>query len=425
MNYDEAIEFIHGTYKFGSKLGLDNMRILLELMGNPHDKLKYIHVAGTNGKGSTVSFISSVLMEAGYKVGIYTSPFIQRFTERIKVNEKEIDEDSLARITGFVKEKVALMLEAGHNHPTEFEIVTAMGFQYFSEMHCDIVVLEVGLGGRFDSTNIIKTPLVCVITTINYDHMNRLGNTLPEIAFQKAGIIKKDGDVVIYPQQADVEKVFDDVSNDVGAKIHKLSFAGLIERTADLDGQTFDFSKYMDLKITLLGSHQTKNAAVAIKALEIVGQKGYNINETAIRQGLLKTIWAGRFELLRRKPVFIIDGAHNAEGAIALVQSLVKYFPNKKIIFIFGVIKEKDYRTVVEALVPIAKMIFTVKPNDPRGLPSDELANYIIKYNVDVIASPTVEKAVEDSLNCAKDDDVICSCGSLYYIGEVRSILCN
>jgi len=199
MNYEEALEYIHGALKFGSKLGLHNIRVLLELMGNPHKKLKFVHVAGTNGKGSTVAFISSILIEAGYKTGIFVSPYIERFTERIKINNQEIPGADLARITGFVKEKVDIMVQRGENHPTEFEIVTAMAFQYYYENNCDVVVLEVGLGGRLDSTNVIDTPLASVITTISYDHMDRLGSTLPEIAFEKAGIIKEGGDVVMYP----------------------------------------------------------------------------------------------------------------------------------------------------------------------------------------------------------------------------------
>jgi dihydrofolate synthase/folylpolyglutamate synthase len=248
---------------------------------------------------------------------------------------------------------------------------------------------------------------------------------LPEIAFQKAGIIKEACDVVLYPQQADVEKVFNDVCNELGAKLHKVSFDNLSEKSADIEGQVFDFEQYKDLRITLLGSHQTKNAAVAIKALECIGQKGYNITETIIRNGLLKTKWNGRFEVLKKQPVFLIDGAHNTEGATALAQSLVKYFPGKKITFILGFIKEKDFKPVVETLIPLANKVVTVTPNDPRGIPSEELAVFIEGYNIDVTASSTIKAAVEDCLKYAKDQDIICACGSLYYIGEVRSILCN
>ena len=211
MDYDQAIEYIHSTFKFGVKLGLENIKALLDLMDNPHKKLKYVHVAGTNGKGSTVAFISSILIESGYRVGIYTSPYIQRFTERIRVNTDEISKQDLARITSFVRDKVESMVSMGLNHPTEFEIVTAIAFQYFFEKGCDIVVLEVGLGGRFDSTNVIDNPLVSVITTISYDHMDILGDTLSKIAFEKAGIIKDGTHVVLYPQSKDAERVLEEI----------------------------------------------------------------------------------------------------------------------------------------------------------------------------------------------------------------------
>ena len=225
MDYTEAMKYIHGTLKFGSKLGLHNIEALLRLMGDPHKKLKYVHVAGTNGKGSTVAFISSILAAAGYKVGVNTSPYIQRFTERIRINSVEISGEDLARLTSYVKEKVEIMVGRGDNHPTEFEIVTAIAFQYFFECGCDIVVLEVGLGGRFDSTNIIDTPDAAVITTISYDHMDRLGSTLAAIAFEKAGIIKPDGDIVSYEQQLEAGEVLQRICGERGARLHKTDFS--------------------------------------------------------------------------------------------------------------------------------------------------------------------------------------------------------
>ncbi|MCX7708602.1 MAG: bifunctional folylpolyglutamate synthase/dihydrofolate synthase [Clostridia bacterium] len=428
MNYSEALDYIFGTLKFGSKLGLHNISYLLELMENPHQKLKFVHVAGTNGKGSTVAFTSSILMEAGYKVGIYTSPYLERFTERIKIGPSEIGEADLARITEYVKSKVEIMLERGENHPTEFEIVTAIAFQYYYENNCDIVVLEVGLGGRFDSTNVIDTPLVSVITTISYDHTAILGNTLPAIAFEKAGIIKVNGDVIVYPQCKEVEDVFRKACEERQARMHIADFDQLQIKEFGVDGQVFDYINpkgdcYKELKISLLGDHQVKNAVIAINTIEILKEKGLSINEKAIRKGLDTARWSGRLEVLRKKPMFIIDGAHNAEGAKILLDNLDKYFPEMNRIFIFGVLKDKDYDSIIKTVIATAHKVITVTPENERALPAEELAILIKGYCNDVVVSDTIEEAVETGLKMASDGDLICAFGSLYYIGEIRKLL--
>lgn len=420
MNYNEALEYIHGTLKFGMKLGLHNMGVLLDLMGNPHRKLKFVHVAGTNGKGSTVSFISSILSEAGYRVGIYTSPYIERFTERIKIEEDEISEDDLARIAAVVKEKVEIMVKGGENHPTEFEIVTAIAFQYFYENKCDVVVLEVGLGGRFDSTNIIDTPLVSVITTISYDHMDRLGNTLPEIAFEKAGIIKAGGETVVYPQAPEVEGVFRKACSERNSELHIVDFSSLNLVEFSIDGQVFDYGAYKALRISLVGDHQIKNAAVAVNTCQLLNNKGYSITEDSIRKGLANARWPGRLEVLGRNPVFIIDGAHNIEGSQALYHNLNRYFPGKKIIFVVGVLKDKDYKSMIETVLPISQHFITVTPKSDRALSAEELGIFVGSYCKNVSVSDTIEEAVRKSMSIASKDDIICAFGSLYYIGEVR-----
>ncbi|HHW48967.1 MAG TPA: bifunctional folylpolyglutamate synthase/dihydrofolate synthase [Clostridiaceae bacterium] len=420
MNYDEAIKYIHGTIKFGVKLGLKNMERLLDLMGNPHKKLRYVHVAGTNGKGSTVAFISNILIEAGYKVGIYTSPYIERFTERIRINRSEISEPDLARITGFVKEKVDLMVKNGENHPTEFEIVTAIAFQYFYENSCDIVVLEVGLGGRYDSTNVIDNSLVSVITTINYDHMDKLGDTLEKIAFEKAGIIKEQGYVVIYPQPEEVENVIKKVCAEKRSNLEIVDFSQIYLTNFSIDGQVFDYGEYKSLEISLLGAHQIKNAAVAVSACRALADKGLNITEMAIRRGLANTRWPGRLEVLCRKPLFLLDGAHNPQGAHILRKALSEYFPDKRKIFIMGVLKDKDYKAMVEEISSIASRFIAVTPNSERALPAKELAILMERYCNNVLISDTIKEAIETSLDQCTSDDLICAFGSLYYIGEVR-----
>ncbi len=420
MNYQEALEYIHGTHKFGMKLGLHNISLLLGLMGNPHEKLKYVHIAGTNGKGSTAAFISSVLIEAGYRVGIYTSPYIQRFTERIRINSIEISQEDLARITGFVKGKIVEMLEMGETHPTEFEIVTAIAFQYYYENDCDIVVLEVGLGGRYDSTNVIDVPLVSVITTISYDHTDILGKTLPEIAYEKAGIIKKDGDVVAYPHHEEVERVFHDACESQNAELRKTNFGSLHITEYSIHGQTFNYQEHTGLHISLLGEYQTRNAAVALDVLKLLAQKEYRISEDAVRKGMDSAKWPGRLEVLSSSPVFLIDGAHNLEGAKVLVEMLAHYFPGKSISFIIGVLKDKDYKSIIETVSPVARNFITVTPDSPRALPAEELAIFIKPYCKDVEVSDKIELAVRTALQNAQNDDVICAFGSLHYIGHVR-----
>ncbi len=420
MEYNEALEYIHGTYKFGIKLGLENIKSLLKLMGDPQKKLKFVHIAGTNGKGSTVAFISSILTEAGLKTGIYTSPFINRYNERIKINSKNISDCELAYLTATVKEKVDEMLADGGSHPTEFEIGTAIALKYFADNNCDIVVLEVGMGGRFDSTNIIEEALVSVITTISFDHMQWLGSTLPEIAFEKAGIIKEKGTVVLYPQRREVEEVFEAVCTEKEAHLVKVDFSKLCTLKFDIQGRTFNFENHKELKIKLLGEHQAKNAVVALKAVEILHNKGYNITEDAIKKGLLKAVWPGRFEVVNEKPVVIIDGAHNREGAKVLADTLKNYFPNKKITFIIGVLKDKEYIQIIEAVIPAAKRFVTVTPNNKRALASKELANIISTYCKNVQDSDTIVNAIDKCLGEAGPDDIICVFGSLYYIGEVR-----
>jgi len=424
MNYTDALNYIHGTLKFGVKLGLTNICDLLELMGNPHKKLKFVHVAGTNGKGSTVSFISSILINSGYKTGMYTSPFIERFTERIRINNEEILQDELARIAEYVKNKVELLIESGGTHPTEFEIVTAIAMQYFYEKNCDVVVLEVGLGGRYDSTNVIDTPLVSVITTINYDHTDRLGDTLEKIAYEKAGIIKQCGDVVLYPQIESVEQVFDQVADSMDAKVLKLMTVDTRVIHTDIWGTEFSYKNKGNFKIRISGEHQAQNASVAIETAYIIMDKGFDkITHETIKKGLFEAKWPGRLEVINKKPLFIIDGAHNSEGAMKLYQNLNKYFYQKKIIFIVGVLKDKDYKAIIEPVLSIAREFIIVEPKSDRALPANELGKFVSRYCKDVTISDTIDNAVKHSLEKASEDSIICAFGSLYYIGEVRRLL--
>lgn len=421
MNYKEAIEYISLTQGLHHKSGLTRMRKLMELIGNPQKGLKYVHVAGTNGKGSIVSMIASILMKAGYKVGVYTSPHINRYNERIRVNDTEISEEDIIEILSIMKESIEQVPYFEEDFLTEFDMVTALAFQYFSKQRCDIIILETGLGGRVDSTNIIDKPEIAVITTINYDHLDILGKSLSEIAFEKAGIIKNECDVVLYPQKQGVQIVFEEVCRQRKARLHEVDFSKLILKIFDHTKQIFDFDDDKELEITLLGEHQIRNAAVAIKAIEILRRKGYDINDNALRLGLKKAEWPGRFEIVNQSPLVVIDGAHNVEGVKSLVHNLQKYFPNKKITFICGVLADKTYMEMIDMLIPLASRFVTVTPDSKRALSAEDLAKYLQSFEFsNVLVGGKIKNAIDLCINTSYCEEVICVFGSLYYIGEVR-----
>ncbi len=422
MNYQEAIDYIHGTLKFGSKLGLERITGLLRLMGNPQNKLKFVHVTGTNGKGSTTSLISNILIDSGYKTGVFTSPYIQRFTERIKIDNSEIRPDELADIITFVKTKIEQLLEMGLEHPTEFEIITATAFEYFYRCKCDLVVLEVGLGGRYDSTNVIDSPEVAVITTISLDHTDKLGETLEEIAYIKAGIIKENCSVVVYPQKKEVMQVFENECRLRNAAIHKVNFVDLKLKEFGLKGQLFDYKDYKNFTLRLLGEHQLFNTAVAIDTCEVLINKGYKIANTNIRNGISNTVWSGRLEIISNDPMVLVDGAHNFEGGQSLNAALEKYFSGWEKVFIVGFLGDKDFEHIVELLADKAKLIITVTPDNPRAIPSGELAEKLFKYSKNVIDGINLENGLKTALDNTGPNGMVCAFGSLYMIGRIREI---
>ncbi|SHH02015.1 bifunctional folylpolyglutamate synthase/dihydrofolate synthase [Tepidibacter thalassicus] len=428
MNYNEALEYIHGTYKFGRKLGLDNITKLLELLGNPQEHLNVIHVAGTNGKGSTCSFISSILVNQGYKVGLYTSPYLETFTERIRINGENIKEKELARVTQIVKEKVDYMINMGYNHPTEFEIVTAIAFYYYKEQNVDFLVLEVGMGGRFDATNVVKKPLVCVITPISMDHTDYLGDTISKIAYEKGGIIKENCDVVIYPQEKEAEDVIRDLVKNKNAS---LTIANIKDKEivkCDIYGQIFNFNlnneKYDGLEIKLIGDHQVNNAVVALNVISILKNKyDFKIDKKNIYNGLKETKWPGRIEILMEKPLFIIDGAHNKDGAISLANCIDKYLNNKKVTLLIGMLKDKDVDSVLDVLIPKCRKVYVTTPNSDRALTAQQLKEKIFSMGKECISIDDINEAVKLVVDESNEDEVIICAGSLYMIGAVRSII--
>ncbi|MDW5300382.1 MAG: folylpolyglutamate synthase/dihydrofolate synthase family protein [Sedimentibacter sp.] len=428
MNYEESLQFIHSTYKFGSKLGLQNITKLTELLGNPQDSYKIIHVAGTNGKGSTSNMIHDVLMSSGYKTGLFISPFLEEFSERIQTNKKHIDHDSLARITSLVKEKIDIMLKEGFNHPTEFEVVTAIGFKYFQEQSIDFLVLEVGLGGRYDATNVVKNTLVSVITSISYDHMEYLGGTLEKIAFEKAGIIKENSSVVIYPQAENIVDEIEHVAKEKNATVYYTQMDNIQKISGNLTNQWFKYLKtdvfnLPEVKINFLGEHQLYNALTALRTLEIIKDYGYDITEESIKKGLNDCRFAGRFEILKENPVIVLDGGHNINGIEYFSKAVKENFKNNKIILFFGMLKDKNPEDVLPYILPLCKKIYTLTPNNQRAMSSVDLAELIKKHSdIDVTPLINYEEIIPTLQNINKDE-YVAFVGSLYMIGDVRTLL--
>lgn len=426
MNYNEALDFIHSAEGLGSRLGLVTISELMNRLGNPQNDLCYIHVAGTNGKGSTTSFIVHMLKEAGYRVGVFTSPYLERFNERIQVNGEDIPNEVFANLTEQVKIKTEEMVKDGYPHPTVFELITATMFLYFKEAKVDIAVLEVGLGGRIDSTNVIDDSLISVITTIDYDHMEILGDNLYKIGKEKAGIIKENGLVVSYPQQKESLMALEEASTEKRANLivcptENINIVELNDR-----GAVYNFKygndHFENIKINLLGEHQVYNSSLALTTiLELRNRGKIKISDGQIMEGLLQTEWRGRLEILDRNPLFLIDGAHNIQGINALVKSL-KLLDYKRLILGIGILKDKDVDSMIKAITTLADEVVVTEVNSPRKMDVDELANKIRKYNENIIVEKNIETALEKTLEIANSDDIIVFSGSIYLIGDVRKL---
>jgi len=432
LDYKEAIEYIHGTYRFGSKLGLENIRKLLEKLGNPQEGLKVIHVAGTNGKGSTCAFLNSVLSEAGYKVGLYTSPYLEMFNERIQINGKPVENERLAELTQRVKEKVELLISEGNAHPTEFEIVTAVAFCYFKEENVDFLILEVGMGGRLDATNAIDKSLVSVIVPIALDHTQYLGETIGEIAAEKAGIIKENGLVVSATQSIEAEKVIKDICNEKNARLEIVKTYNYQIGRRSLEAYEFKstgLNGFGKLKIGLLGEHQIRNCILAVRVLGIlVSEYGIGIDSEAIRRGLENARWPGRLELISENPCVIIDGAHNRHGAIVLDNFLKYHFKSKKkrsgkMIAVIGVLGDKDTNGIVEETVQFFDSVIVTEPENKRAMQVDDL-KALVEKKIDLVEGiKNAQEAVERALKFAGPEDCVVIYGSLYLIGHARTLI--
>ncbi len=416
MNYEEALKYIHSVEWRGSRPGLERTFELLERLGNPQQGLKFVHIAGTNGKGSTAAMVASILETSGYRTGLYTSPFIHRFNERMQVNGQMIGDQELADLTEYVRP----FAEAMADPPTEFEMITALAMEFFRRRQCDVVVLEVGMGGELDSTNVIDTPEVAVITAIGLDHTWELGDTIGQIASAKAGIIKEKGDVVIYGQDPEAEAVLEARVREKHGRLYRPAYDTLRLVSRSLKGQVFDYGNERGLQIPLLGTYQLNNAAVAITTAQVLAAKDWAVTPETIRAGLRHTRWIARFELLSEQPAVLVDGSHNPQGMKATAASLREYFPQGDIHFVVGVLADKDARTMMGELLPLAHEFLTVTPPSPRAMKAEELADLLRSLGAQrVTAAASIPEACELALAGAGEAGVACGLGSLYMVDNL------
>lgn len=420
MNYKEARVYLDEVSKYGSVLGLDNMRELLMRLGNPQDDLKFIHISGTNGKGSALSYMSTILSGAGLRTGRYISPTLYAYRERIQVDGEMIDRESLAALVTIVKEAVDAMEAENKGNPTVFEVETTLSFLYFKEKKCDIVVLETGLGGTLDATNVVNTTVIEMISSIGMDHMEFLGGTLQEIAENKAGIIKPHTWVVSAEQDPKAAAVIQRVCREKDCRLAVVDPAAFRDVQYGYERQTFTYKNWENVEITLAGTYQVTNAALALEAVEALRKLGYDLSEEQVRKGMKEAFWRGRFSVIHKNPVVIIDGAHNPAAAKVLKDSLETYFKGRDLHFIFGVFADKDYESVIRMTAPLAKHIITIQtPGNPRALPAEKLRDAVRSVNPSVEAAGSIREAVEKSMENIQKDDVIVAFGSLSFLGEL------
>ncbi len=443
----DAIAYLNKPRWKDSIYGLDRIRLLLKLLGNPQDALKFVHIAGTNGKGSNCAYLSNILMCAGYKTGIFTSPYVFNFEERIQIDGKSITPDELCSATLRVKDAASKVEREAGIHPTEFELMCAVALLHFSTCECDIVVLEVGLGGRYDATNVIKHPLVCIITRIGLDHTNLLGNSLENIAQEKAGIIK-DGVSVVVQDSAD--EALDVIKGECEKKHCKCIFPDsvYIDRvvwSGANNAQPYRFFTYRNktYKTKLVAKYMPQNAACAIEAAHELKKHGFNIHDSAIERGIEQTSWPARFQIVSVNPTIIIDAAHNPQGAYALTDALKDIYPNKKFIFVMSVMQDKDYKSMIRATHSLASAFIVFRANNSRALEPSELEKAIQAVScamcnnthtpgsqhetgckaVPVSCAQSAKEAISRAIAFSEKDDVIVVFGSLYSVADIMSAI--
>ncbi len=424
------IDRIHEFNRFGMVLGLDRMEELLRRLGNPQDDLKVIHVAGTNGKGSVSKYLEEGLSACGYKMGLYTSPYIETFNERIRYDGADISDEDLEYYGQKVVSAAEAMVADGLDSPTEFEVVTAIAFLYFAGRQADITILEVGLGGIGDSTNVVKSPLASVITSISYDHMAQLGSSLAEIAVNKAGIIKTGCPVIANVPQRDAAKIIARKAYAMGSRLYDISGirAAVSDETPFSQKVSMELyeKSYSDVEISMVGRHQAENLKTALATLEILRKSGaVKLDREALYEGLKRARQPGRFEVISEDPLVIIDGAHNEAGAQALQETMAQHFAGKKILLVAGILADKEIDSIVKFLTKITDHIIVTEPDNPRKLAAEKLAEHVADFGVAAEVVSDVEAAVHRAKELADDYDVILFAGSLYLIGDVRRLWRN
>lgn len=426
MNYREAMAYIEDLQQYGSVMGLETMRELCARLENPQDQLKFVHIAGTNGKGSVLAYVSTVLSAAGYRTGRYISPTVQEYRERFQIDGRVITQSGLCKYLEQVKEAAEAMAAEELPHPTAFEVETAVAFLYFLDKQCDIVVLEAGLGGALDATNVITTTLAAVFTSVSMDHMGVLGDSIEQIAAAKAGIIKDKCYVISAKQTPEAMKVIRQAALVRKAKLYTADVSRAKNVRYGMTGQHFSYDKYKNIAITMVGQFQIENAVVALETLAALGRAGYPVAEDKLRLGMEQTRWRGRFDVIGKKPLFIADGAHNEDASKRLSESIRFYFTNRRIIYIMGMLKDKEYDKVIRNTYELAEHIITVTPPlTDRALHGYELAQAVREYHDSVTVADSVQEAVEIAyLLAGQDKDcVVIAFGSLSYLGELIDVV--
>ena len=420
MLYEEARVYLDHVSKYGSVLGLDSINYLLEELGNPQDHLKFIHIAGTNGKGSILAMLSGILKEEGYRVGRYISPTVLDYMERFQINGIWMDHEELPFFVEQVKKAVERVEEKYNCTVTVFEVETAISFLYFQKHQCDYVVLETGLGGETDATNIVKNVLLCVFASISEDHLGMIGDTLEEIAITKSGIIKSGVPVVSCTQMPVVCEVLKNKTSVTASEITFTEPEEVSVADESFSGQTFSYKTYKDIKLALPGKHQIDNAITVLEAVTALKKMGIVISDESVMTALSSVEWPGRFQVLKTSPVVIADGAHNPDAIRRLTENITQYFPDKKVIAILGVFKDKDYTSMLHTIAPILDKVFAIDlPNKDRTLPKNQLCEVLKANKIAAVTAESVEHALTCALSEANENDVILAFGSLSYLGDV------
>ncbi len=416
MTISEALEYIHSVSWKGSVPGLSRTRELLARMHNPERKLKFIHIAGTNGKGSTASMTANILLKAGYKVGLYTSPYIFEFNERMRVGGRSISDAELSEITEYIRP----LADSMEDKPTEFELVTCIAFEYFYRHRCDIVCLEVGMGGELDSTNVIDPPVVSVITNIGLDHTEFLGDTVEKIAETKSKIIKEGSSAVLYRSSESVERVIEERCKTVGARLYKADFDAVTPVSSSLESQSFSHPELGLVTLPLLGEHQLKNTATVLAVITALRDKGYQITDKDIVSGIESAVWKGRFEVVSHDPAFIVDGGHNPQCIASLVKNVREYIKTPRLIVLTGVLADKDYDSMYRDMKDIADEFFTVTPPNPRALGAEALAEYLRALGAAATPCNSIAEGVAAAKKAAAKDGTVLAYGSLYMVADIE-----